>query len=269
MDIVVYRSGKPWADPIERAMVAGFSRHGVDVEERPSGDWRVSDIAVVWGHRDDDLHRMQRAAGKDYLVMERGYLGDIQMRRKWTSLGFNGLNGNATFPKCQDAGERWDNNFGHMVKPWRSGEYAVVMGQVFGDASLVGVDIRAWVENAVTAAKCAFGFPVVYRPHPVSLERGDHWIPDDCEVSYLPLSEDLDRAAVVVTFNSNSAVDAVLSGVPAVSFDRGSMAWPVTAHEYQRIQPDRAAWCDRLAWRQWELNEIETGEAWEALKSCL
>ncbi len=34
-----------------------------------------------------------------------------------------------------------------------------------------------------------------------------------------------------------------------------------------RIQPDRTAWCKKMAYTQWLPEEIENGKAWEALKT--
>ncbi len=51
-------------------------------------------------------------------------------------------------------------------------------------------------------------------------------------------------ARAVITFNSNTGVEAVLAGKPTVAIDEGSMAWPVTAHEiidYPK-EPNRLTW---------------------------
>ena len=85
------------------------------------------------------------------------------------------------------------------------------------------------------------------------------------------LTEAIGNAAWVVTYNSNSAVDAVLAGVPSVSCDVGSMAWDVTGHDVavKPPSPDRKEWAAKMAWAQWTDDEIESGRAWEAVQACL
>ena len=62
---------------------------------------------------------------------------------------------------------------------------------------------------------------VIFRPHP--LDKNKHPV-GGAEYSTRTLEEDLNDAAVVITYNSNTAVDAVMNGVPAISMDKGG-AW--------------------------------------------
>jgi len=73
--------------------------------------------------------------GRDVLVMERGYIGD---RTHWTSLGWNGLNGRARVPLAPaDGGARFERNYSRLMHPYNpAGHYALIIGQVPGDASL-------------------------------------------------------------------------------------------------------------------------------------
>lgn len=82
-------------------------------------------------------------------------------------------------------------------------------------------------------------------------------------------ADDLENARLVVTFNSNSAVESVIAGVPAIAMDMGSMAWPVTAHMLEDVNSpvrcDRTQWAHDLAYTQWNLDEMRSGEAWAHL----
>jgi hypothetical protein len=267
IDIVIYRAGSPWATPLEDAMLAGLRAHGIAPEVRNKGDWRASDLAVVWAHRDTALHAMQREAGQHYLVMERGFVGDIHARREWTSLGFDGLNGRAKRPTGMPA-DRWDAHFGGVMRPWKSGgDYAVVMGQTRGDAALVGVDIVQWYAAAALCLAQIWGLPVLFRPHPADpTSPGPRGVAGDTG----ELAACLAGAAMVATFNSTAAVQAVLAGVPTIAMDRGSMAYEVTAHDWgHRATPDRRQWAADLAYAQWRAAEIADGTAWDHLKQVL
>ncbi len=266
MDIVIYRGAQSWAAPLLEAFAEGLIAHGIEPEIRTVGDWRVCDLAVIWAHRADVMFKAQRDAGRHYLVMERGYIGDIEARRAWTSLGLDGLNGRAVFPKPDD-GHRWEKNFVGAMKPWRDdGDYALLMGQVPGDASIAHVDINKWYAEAAASLAADWHRPVMFRPHPVAVQRNQ--VDDVYGTIRLTTSLEsaLEGAAVVATFNSNSGVDAVLAGVPTIAMDRGSMAWDVAAHDWDHCaKPDRTKWAAQLAFSQWTRDEIASGVAWQHL----
>ncbi len=113
---------------------------------------------------------MQKIRGRHYLVMERGYIGD---RFKWTSLGFDGLNGRAKFPSIDDGMKRWNKHFPGFLKPWKytGTSLALIMGQVLGDASIEGVDFNKWVNDAALEHR-NLGYEVYFRRW---CRRGTRW----------------------------------------------------------------------------------------------
>lgn len=248
------------------AMADGLKRHGIEVSlfrTKPDDD---ADFIATWGWRTGKMHR---AAGREVLVMERGYIGD---RFAWTSLGWNGLNGRATWADDSDkSSERFDNHFGHLVKHWRThgNGYALIVGQVPGDMSLDGVNMGAWYLRALEVMR-ARGYEVKFRAHPEAERRGllAGGVLADLKLSG-SLEDALSGAAVVVTMNSNTGVDAALAGAPTIACDHGAMAWPVVAKgiDAELVTPDRTDWLRRLAWRQFALEEIASGDAWEHIKS--
>lgn len=217
------------------------------------------DFITVWGWR-------KGLRCKNYcnniLVMERGYLGD---RFAWTSLGWNGLNGRATWPKAPNDPTRFEEHFGHLVRDWSEREgYALIIGQVRGDAALQNCDIDDWYAQAVQAMQ-ARGFDVRFRPHPEAVKRNQHARGLEQYMIGGTLEEALAGAAVCVTYNSNTGVEATLAGVPVIACDHGAMAWPVCAQgiDAELIRPDRSQWMSDMAWKQWTLDEIANGLAWE------
>lgn len=240
-------------------MAEGLRRHGHDVVLSNRSDVVNTDVVACWGWR---VGKQLRAQGKQVLVMERGYLGD---RFAWTSLAWNGLNNRGTFPDVSDP-SRFRENF--KMEPWRhDGDCVVIMGQVPGDMSLQGRDLRPWYNEIAQQVVEAYKLPVLFRNHPQALKRGIRFAPHGARVSdEQSLQSVLSRAAVVVTYNSNSGVDAVIAGVPTVAFDHGSMARGVAATRIGELyRPDREEWASRLAWCQWTMDEIRNGFALEHL----
>jgi hypothetical protein len=242
------------------ALTLGLERHGIHARAIAPGQASDADVLACWGWR---LAAPLVGAGKRVLVMEHGYIGD---RKVWTSLGWNGLNGRATFAHARDGARFW-NHHGDLMRPWSPrGSYALVIGQVDGDSSLHGMPFQPWAVRTCARAAKEFGLPVKFRPHPVAIEFGQNHT-TGCEQLRGTLADALADAAVVITFNSNTAVESVLAGKPTIAFDRGSMAWDVTAHGWTIPQePDRNTWARELACRQFTIEEIRSGFAWECVR---
>lgn len=254
------------------AMLDGLQRHGVPYNVLKVGQAADCDIAIVWGVR--KTQEMKRA--KRVLVMERGYVGD---RFHWTSCGWDGLNGYANFCNEQSPSDRWDALFSEHMHPWRedqTGKYVLIFTQVPGDASLRGMDTHLW------AARLCAEFEKRKIKYKIRLHPKDRTINERllrtrrynaAKQKYVlgSLDEALADARWCVAYNSNAAVDAVLAGVPTVTMDAGSMAYPVTGHTpFERPDmPDRLQWAHNLAFTQWSIEEIQRGDAWDHLKRGL
>jgi hypothetical protein len=227
------------------------------------------DLLVLWGTRNRHGISAQKRAGGQVCVLERGYVGD---RFAWTSVSFGGsLNGRAEFRGPFHDGSRWERHHAYLLKPWRDRRdgYALLIGQVPGDQSIAGVDIDGWYRRTATELKGA-GWDVRFRPHPVATERGYSSVVPGVSTIGGDLASALDGAGMVCTFNSNTAVESVLAGVPTIAVDRGSMAWDVTGREVGREppMPERTEWCYALAWKQWRMEEMLSGECWGAISGA-
>lgn len=246
------------------AMAHGLHHHGVTVDYFSSAPPPDADFAVTWSWRVG--MNVRKKFSKPILVMERGFIGN---RFDWTSLGWDGLNGRARFTRVDDP-SRFKDNFSDLLKPWkrRSG-YALIVGQVSGDAALAGVDIHKWYRD-VGVALWKQGWDVKFRQHPVEVQR--KVAPP--HVSFAErlegtLDEALAGAGLVVTYNSNTGVDAILSGVPVHTQDEGSMVYGLSSHDFEVIRPRRQKRLHEMAWMQWTMSEIKSGAAWDIVKESM
>lgn len=246
------------------AFAEGLKRHGWNVKTQR--DSEPSDLLVLWGTRRQLDIRQQLDRGGEVCIIERGYLGN---RMHWSSVSFGGgLNGHAEFRGVSGDPRRFDSHFGHLMRPWHRPEcgYAMIMGQVPGDMSIKHMDINAFYQQAFQAL-AKQGWSVRFRAHPLA-GRSDNGRAGIKSIKG-ELYDCLEEAGLVVTFNSNSAVDAALFGRPVIAFDRGSMAWEIAGHQVDEvITPDRTDWAARLAWCQWRSEEIRSGECWEVISQC-
>ncbi len=253
------------------AAVAGVRRHGITVVEGRVGEtpFRRSDCLIINGWRKPgrahtELIDAQLAAGGRVLVIDRGYV----RRKSYWSLGWDGLNGRADFRNKGMNPNRWAR-IGVELTPYRmTGRSVVVMGQVATDAAVIHVDLPDWVRKTIRRLRSLTDRPIVFRPHPKSPQDV---VMEGAEVHTGHINDALADAWAVVTFNSNSAVDALIAGVPVFVADEGSMAWEIGCRDLAAIDappfPDRSQWAADLAYAQWTHGEMATGLAWDHLRS--
>ena len=258
----------------ERALMAFYEGCPEDKHLRSVSSYAPSDIAVVFGiykskvPQSYDRGRViaeQKAKGLRTIVLETGYLNRGDGEEHHYAAGFDGLNGRADFRNEGMPPDRF-HQLNIEIKPWKvPGENIILCGQVPWDASVDHIDFAAWLIQARDAIRHWSDKPIVFRPHPkVQLPPLV-----GCLYSTAPLNADLQNAHACVTFNSNSAVEAVLEGVPVFAFDQGSMALKVANRRFENLadpeKPSRFEWASDLAYCQWTLDEFRSGEAWRNL----
>lgn len=243
-------------------------------EKRNATNWKPCDVAVIFGsfkpadpktHPKGEVIRKTVDHGGRVLVCERGFV----RRDRHVSLGWDAINGRADFCNGDVPDDRWQA-LGIKLKQWkrRSGP-VLVCGQVPWDASVQHHDHIAWCRETVAEIRRR-GFDALFRPHPVAVRKGGAFEVDG-RISPNPLlKQDLSTASAVVTFNSNSAVDAVIAGVPVIAMDMGSMAWGVAGHSLNDLDsppmPDRTSWANSIAYAQWTVDELRDGTAWRHIR---
>jgi len=252
-----------------QAIKFGLDKHSVDcVVTYENGSPDIYDFAVCWGWRRAEAINH----AKHILIMEGAHVYHKD-RLDFASLGWNGLANRGKYPKSKGNGKRWEKHFSGMLIPWKSdGDHALIIGQVEQDSALDSLkeSFKSWVQGVCDCLIYIHEVEVVYRPHP---KEPNNFCPRGASLSNVKtVEEDLNLSRLCVTFNSTCGVQSVLFGIPTVAFDKGSMAWDVTAHElngYTTFMPNREKWAHDLAFTQWDIDEIKSGEAWEHLKGIM
>lgn len=272
MEVVVYFSGDPVHDRVLKAFYEGCP---VDKKAKSVYEYEPSDVAVIFGVYKSkvpksfprgEVFRQQRAKNLDVIVLETGYINRGDGENHHYAAGFNGLNGRADFRNRGMPSDRV-KKLGVQLKPWRKdGKHVLLCGQVPWDASVeMCHDYPSWLQYISGQIKYQTKREIRFRPHPLANMppiRG-------CTHSTVPIQEDLKDCWAVVTYNSNSSVEAVLEGIPAFTSDAGAMAKDVASQWIQELErpymPAREAWLNDLAYCQWTPEEMKNGEAWKHL----
>ena len=241
------------ARPIVKALQNAARAAGYKTEYNVPG---AAAFNVTWTNR-----RPERVGNNaPTLILESGYTcvpqGDyISRRLQNIGLSWNKLNEEATWIPDYCPSDRWDK-LGIELKPWKQdGEYSLVLGQVAGDATVCH-NYRDFLGTMESLIEANHPYPVKVREHPQVRE------------STSSLAKDLKGAALCITYSSNSAVEAVIAGVPTVVIAKNCVAWPVTSHIVRRAlyRGPREQWAYDLAYRQYTVDELRDGTAWEQIE---
>lgn len=203
---------------------------------------------AMFGHPDlEAMLRQARAEGRVWYYGDHAYFGCGRFYRCTRgAMQLAGADG--------DADPRRFLQFGIPVRPWRrTGSHIVLCPN--SESFLARYGVPNWVEDTVAALKAVTDRKIVLR-----------W---KAHAERRPLAADLVDAWAVVTFTSNSAVEAVLAGVPAFCTAPCAAAAMSSANLHSieaPVMPDgRLEWASRLANNQWTLEEMAAGQLWRAI----
>jgi hypothetical protein len=236
------------------AFLRGLTAAGYRVQQRPLQKISPDDILVIWNRGAMFQYEAKRheAAGSRIVVAENGYTDAVDDDgHQWFSLALQHHNG---------CGKWWIGDtprFPRMrqnLKPWRAeGGFVLVLPQ--RGIGAPGVAMPAGWERDVRArlAKVT-SRPVIVRPHPglKSLAK--------------PLAPALEGCHAVVTWGSGAALKAIMHGVPAFHELAGWIGAPAARFGIAQglenpFLADREPMLERMAWSQWTVAEIASGEA--------
>lgn len=241
---------------IAEAMAAGIARCG-DRAKLVSmhGQHEAADVGVMYGwKRHAKLERYPR-----FVYADLGYWH----RDRYYRLAAGGW-GPESYVRAGLPTVRFES-LGLQVKPWREeGTGIIVAGATAKAAIEHGLGYTQWERQAIAQLQ-GCGRPVVYRPKP-----NDPMAAPLPGAGYdtRPISEALSSAWAWVTHHSNSAVDALLAGIP-VHCEIGAaaaMSVPLDQIAAAPLPVGREQFLADVAWLQWTVEEMRSGEAWAHLK---
>jgi len=227
---------------------------------------------------------------KPFLVLEEGGFRQFREYRRYGWWSYQ--NGIGIFNNDNVDDARWKkflSSTNLKIKDWKSsGDSIIIMSQVHIDSAVISLyekgypHFYAWVEKTIITIRKYSDRNIFIRPHP-----GDHmfdWLLENAESlnkkyknitvgnsKIRSLYEDLQNAHCVVTYNSNSAVEALCEGIPIFALDSGSTAYDVAHTDLSQIENldyniDISTWCNKVAYTMWNDNEVANGETWAHLK---
>lgn len=235
----------------------GLIAAGYTVSQRPIKTISPDDILVIWNRGTQFQYEAKRheMAGSRIIVAENGYTDATdEYGHQWFSMALDHHNGcgrwrigeTARFPLM-----------GLNLRPWRAeGSFVLVLPQRGIGAPGVAMPQR-WARGIEARLRAVTKRPIIVRPHP------------GMKSNATPLGPALEGCHAVVTWGSGAAVKAIMHGVPAFHELKGWIGGPAARFGIDDLEKpflgDRMPMFERLAWSQWRVAEIASGEAFNHL----
>lgn len=257
---------------IASAMAEGATRAGIAAElvqdwaPRPGVD---VGLAYGWGH--PETFRQYRDGGRHFVHIDLGW-----WQRKPDGRPLDGyhkvvVDARNPAPDIISGGAARFQGLGIKIAPWReSGRHIVLAGMSEKSAGTWGFRALEWEQLTIDLLRKLTSRPIIYRPKPswpgarpiqgVGFSGGAE-----------PIEKALDGAHALVAFNSNTAVDALLAGVP-ISVSTGpclKLSTALAEIEHPRRPEGREALMEAIAWQQWSIEEMRIGACWDWLRGQL
>lgn len=279
MRVCFFTNEKPRERILSDVFLRGLAAHGDEGEiRRLDGTAQVADgceVACMIGVKSRAVCDANWRAGVHTLYFDKGYLrhradSPVRIWEYWR-VAVDGHHPTRTLMKVARPHDRLDA-LGLEMRPWRSeGEHIVIAGSSAKYHEFCGLpEPTAYARRLVRKLKGS-GRPIVYRPKPswrdavpikgARFSRGPETIDDVLAGTH-----------ALVTHGSNACFEAVLAGVPCIVLGE-AVAAPISSMDLDDIETPRLAseaerrqWLANLAYCQWTMTEIESGEAWATIR---
>jgi hypothetical protein len=263
---------KAWSQGLDRVGASYFWRD----HSWWSGEAETADAIAIYGMRAQgrDIVDHYARRGVPIIVLDHGYMKRVNRVQDYERGYFQVSLGKLGWLPNEAPSDRFAE-LGIEIKTRapRPIRRAVICGQVPFDAShRLPADGLARLYEALAAQLRQAGVRrVTFRPHPMG--EGRQVKPDIEPDGEWTLAESIAGADLIASINSNSGLDAILAGCPAVTLrpsHYGALAyrWPVRLGAIAAPEPARiTAHLERLAYAQWTADEIRQGQPHQFLQS--
>ena len=217
-------------------------------------DWSQYDLVIANGEREPALYVKNQCErlGIKFLLFDLGYIG----RPDYWQIGRH-LN---WLPEFHGFDRLKKLNL-DLQEYRNEGDYILIAGQKADDAShhLGQMELERIYNSWISELREKQDSPILFRKHPKQPE-----MVVDCEYDDQTLDESLSRAIRLLSWNSTTATDAIIAGVPIWNGIDSAQSQPLSSSSklISRIptEAERYRHLARVSYSQWTLEEIESSE---------
>jgi len=256
---------------IAEACRCGAGALGIEVKvrdefRRPEGDGL---ILFGIGGENRAVYDAYRGAGLPVVFWDKGYMG----RGAYYRVSVNEFQPHAYFQAVPRKPDRFLRLAIEPAPFRRRGSTILFDGASQKYLSWQGLgQLEVWGAGVVATLRRHSRRQIVYRPRPT--HNPEPHVPG-AERGAPELRRELERAHLCVSYGGNIGVDALIAGVPHFALG-DSIARPLSETNWRNLdQPhvptdaERLQWLADLAYCQWTMDEIASGEAWCYLEGRL
>ena len=250
-------------DDRDGAIEEGLRRIGYRVVKGAGPPRDERDVLLTWtvhhGHKESAARAFEAAGGR-VVVCEEGHLKGRVRGEKLFTVVLHDHNGAG--PWTVGGPERWAG-FGIELRPWRIRGLHVIVREQRSIGSAKMASPRDWHDDAERRLRAVTCRPVLLRYHPKSRRF------PDMAANQRTLEAMLRNCHALVTWAASDGTMALISGVPVFALAPHFFVQTACNRDLYDIEspgmPDRLPAFERLAWAQWSLKEIRSGETFEVL----
>ena len=269
MKFIIHANNVPWQKEYLSRFVDGLASLGHSVFHTMDDVADETGINIIFANNSWKLtHQQCLNKMVPVITVGRCFFGD---RFEMVAIGWDGFNGAADFCLTDTMpSDRWEK---HAVPlpgiSWKEDGYVLVCGEYR--------EVGPWYNELSEELK---GEDVRYRAHPFRTAKNEsiRWKPAPA-AGQDDIAKVLAGARVCITYDSIAGCDAVLAGVPSITYGENARARDVSFHSWRAFKEwektcdgypfDVELWADRLAYCQWSHDEISRGEWWTHLEAGL
>lgn len=284
MNVVFFASDKDREYSIANHFAEGVKKHGDRCDIMPTADYEgpnsETDIAVFIGIKGYSRLIMEThiAAGKHALICDKGYMGGPRgPRSKYVRVSIDDLQPHVYFQSPHRPDDRLKELGVHLQPTKKDGNNIFIAGGSLKYAQWHKFNgnetmdpVTRWASDLINNLSERTQRPLVYSPKPswkdaVPIKGSRFAFPANLE-------EEMSNAWAVVSFGSNVGIDALIAGVPNFCLGDGivrSLSLTNTKKINEPYYPtDEERWklLSDIAYCQWNLNELKSGQAWGIIK---
>lgn len=240
----------------------------------PLESYEPCDIAVIFGiHKEAYPPTMAKKPiidkhnkPKKLIVIESAFTH----RGEYYQVAWNGFAGTGDHCAKKSPPDRFNKLcIARQPMTYRKDGKVILCAQLPRDTQVQNFNYIHWVQKTFSALQRK-GHDVLFRPHPRDKEIEQFKIHHSFHDTNKRIAKTLLTAKAVVTYNSTSAVDSLICGIPPVASHPSSIAYPVSHNDISQIgktlnEKKIEQWFYDLAYSQWTLDEMREGLTWRHL----
>jgi hypothetical protein len=244
------------------------------------GPYKIYDFKTLKGLPEEDLimygilagsgevYKRCEAANKDFYYMDHGYFGNAHDAPHWLRITKNGHT-QTTLKNVPT--DRYEKHFKRELKPWnKTGKDILFLPPTIATSNFFNA--TNWIADTLKTLSNTTDRYVDIREKPynpnISVDQYGATVKVDRPTEHKgPI--DWSQYHAVITFNSNTMIEALHNGVPVFCGTQASAALPISETDFTKIETpkygDRMALFASLAYSNFTMAEMADGTAWKIL----